>query len=124
MDDKIAFVVDSIKKLLILKVSDEEIIVELGGVGISKEDSMELIKKAKESLAEEANNGQKPVEEEKKSSAIYNEVSSKLSMDEQVVNQLNITNEEKSKGSQTTPQTSSAPNVKSIFEDELKKNKC
>ncbi|NMA44776.1 MAG: hypothetical protein GX950_03135 [Candidatus Diapherotrites archaeon] len=120
MDDKIAFVVDSIKKLLILKVSDEEIIVELGGVGISKEDSMELIKKAKESLAEEANNGQKPVEEEKKSSAIYNEVSSKLSMDEQVVNQLNITNEEKSKGSQTTPQTSSAPNVKSIFEDELK----
>lgn len=111
MDDKIAFVVDSIKKLLVLRVSDEEIIAELSGVGISKEDAIELINKAKENNSQEAINEQKPKEQEKKSSVIYDEVSSKLSMDEQVVNQLNIKNDEVSK--------STTPNVNSIFENEL-----
>ncbi|HNV01419.1 MAG TPA: hypothetical protein PKK60_03255 [archaeon] len=91
MDEKVSFVLDSIRKLLDLKVSDEEIIQELSGVGISKEESVELIKNARETPI---NNTPNQNSVEKKSVAIYDEVSSKLSMDDQVVSQLNIKDKE------------------------------
>lgn len=113
MDDKIIFVVDSIKKLLLLKVSDEEIIAELNGVGISKEDAMDLIRQAKEGDVQKENLSLKNQEEEKKSSLIYDEVSSKLSMDEQVVSQLNI------KDANVEAKKENKSKIDSIFENDL-----
>jgi len=95
MDAKVGFVVESIRKLLALKVSDEEIINELKGVGISKEEAIELIKNARVSQEDQQ---EVKVEEKKVDSSpliksskdVFVETTSQLSMDDQIVTQLGI----------------------------------
>ncbi len=113
MDEKVSFVVDSIRKLLALKVSDEEIIAELNGVGIGKEEAIGLIEQAKNN--EDQMKKENTSAQEETSSQVYDEVSSKLSMDDQVVSQLGL------KESQAKKTESSTVEIKTKQNDSPKK---
>ncbi len=54
MVDKKKIVVDSVKKLVSLKLSDDEIIINLKEVGIGPRDARQIIREAKKQIAEDA----------------------------------------------------------------------
>jgi len=78
-NNKRAEVIVSIKKLISLGVSDEEIINNLAEVGLNKEEAIKLIKLAK---------GEN--EENKSSKEVFDETTKKLSIGEQITNQLGL----------------------------------
>jgi hypothetical protein len=98
--NKRAEVIVSIKKLVALGVSDEEIINNLAEVGLNKEEALQLIKIAK---------GKN--EENKSSKEVFDETTKKLSLGEQITNQLGLEKDlekkdsvkEQATGSKQTP---------------------
>lgn len=100
MDQKVDLVIDSIKKLLALSVSEEEIIKELSGVGIDRDEAIKLIATSKEInvSVDSANVSQK----DSSSKDIFDKTAAELSMDDQIVTQLGISSspiDEQPKGS-------------------------
>ncbi|OQA31741.1 MAG: hypothetical protein BWY55_00318 [archaeon ADurb.Bin336] len=97
--DKRQLVIESIKKLLALNVTDSEIIDNLSDVGLSKEEAIDLIKEAKG-----INNNSSPKKEEVKaenvvketndsetkssSKEVFDDTLKKLSMNDQVISQI------------------------------------
>ena len=79
MTDKHTEVVISIKKLVSLGVSNEEIVNNLSEVGLGKEEALKLIEEAKGGSTEG-----------KSSKEIFDETTSKLSLGEQITGQLGL----------------------------------
>ena len=97
--DKRQLVIESIKKLLALNVTDSEIIENLSDVGLSKEEAIDLIKEAKginnnsspkneevkaEKIVKETNN----IETKSSSKEVFDDTVKKLSMNDQVISQI------------------------------------
>ncbi len=86
MDQKVDLVIDSIKKLLALSVSEDEIIKELSGVGIGRNEAIELIAKSKE--IETTQESSKVEGMRSSSKDIFEKTAAELSLDDQIVTQL------------------------------------
>ena len=97
--DKRQLVIESIKKLLSLNVSDSEIMENLSDVGLSKEEAIELIKEAKEintsSIKKEdvqqeniVNENQTNFKTKSSSKEVFDDTVKKLSMNDQVISQI------------------------------------